>query len=205
MRVPFRNYKKKMTDRPETGQNEEPRKDAAQGQPSETDPGAAASDTALTDPEVERLQGELEALRVEHDAVHDKYVRTFAEFDNFRKRSAREKMDLLNTAGSDVLRSVLPVMDDMERAIKHNAEVADIDAVKKGFELIHQKFANILQGQGVKAMQAMGEEFNPDLHDAITQIPAPEPKLKGKVLDVVETGYMIQDKVLRFAKVVVGQ
>lgn len=137
--------------------------------------------------------------------MHDKYVRTFAEFDNFRKRSARERMDLLTTAGSDVLKSVLPVMDDMERAIKHNAEVNDIDAVKKGFELIHQKFANILQGQGVKAMQALGEEFNPDLHDAITQIPSPDPKLKGKVLDVVETGYMIQDKVLRFAKVVVGQ
>lgn len=154
---------------------------------------------------LERLEAELDALKTEHDALYDKYVRLHAEFDNFRKRSNKERIDLLATAGANTIKGLLPVLDDMERAIAHNAEVTDIGAVKKGFELIHQKFTGILLAQGVKAMECKGQPFDPDMHDAISQLPAPDPAQKGQVLEVMETGYTIHDKVLRYAKVVVGQ
>jgi molecular chaperone GrpE len=155
--------------------------------------------------ELERLQAELDAQKAEHAAMHDKYVRLHAEFDNFRKRTAKERLELLASAGADTIKSILPVLDDMERAVAHNAEVTDIEAVKKGFELIQQKFSGILTAQGLKRMEAKGQPFDADLHEAISQVPAPSPELKGKVLDVVETGYLLNDKVLRYAKVVVGQ
>lgn len=155
--------------------------------------------------ETERLSAELDAQKAEHAAMHDKYVRLHAEFDNFRKRTAKERMELLMSAGSDTIKSILPVLDDMERAIAHNAEVNDITAVKQGFELIHQKFNNILSAHGVKPMDAKGQPFDADLYEAISQVPAPNPKLKGKVLEVVENGYTLNDKVLRYAKVVVGE
>lgn len=154
--------------------------------------------------ESEPLRGELDALRTEHQALHDKFVRLHAEFDNFRKRTAKEKLDLLNSAGAETIMSILPVLDDMERAIAHNTEVNNIDAVKQGFELIHQKFANILMVHGLKQMHAKGESFDPELHEGISQLPSPDNKMKGKVLDVVENGYTLNDKVLRHAKVVVG-
>lgn len=157
------------------------------------------------DSEAERLRGELDALNTEHSALHDKYVRLHAEFDNFRKRTAKERMDLLMSAGADTLKSILPVLDDMERAIVHNADVDDVDAVKQGFELIHQKFANILLAHGLKVMRAKGEPFDPELFEAISKVPAPSPQLKGKVIDVVENGYTLNDKVVRYAKVVVGE
>lgn len=170
----------------------------------------AAAERALADDlsdqgsETDRLRGELDALNTEHVALHDKFVRLHAEFDNFRKRTAKERMDLLMSAGADTLKSILPILDDMERAIAHNAEVDDIDAVKQGFELIHQKFANILLAHGLKVMNAKGEPFNPDIYEAISKVPAPSPKLKGKVIEVVENGYTLNDKVIRYAKVVVG-
>ncbi|MBP9078805.1 MAG: nucleotide exchange factor GrpE [Flavobacteriales bacterium] len=159
----------------------------------------------LDDRELDRLRAELDARKVEHDALHDKYVRLHAEFDNFRKRTAKERMDLLMTAGADTIKRILPVLDDMERAMAHNAQVTDLEAVKQGFDLIQQKFFNTLAAQGVKAMDAKGQPFDPDLHDAVTQVAAPDPSMKGKVLEVLETGYLIHDKVLRYAKVVVGQ
>lgn len=155
--------------------------------------------------EVDRLRGELDALRAEHAAVHDKYVRLHAEFDNFRKRTAKERLELLQSAAGDTLMRVLPVLDDLDRAVVHNAGVDDIDAVKQGVELVRQKFSNVLLAQGVKPMHCKGEPFDPDLHEAITKAPAPTPDLKGKVIDVVENGYLLHDKVLRFAKVVVGE
>lgn len=170
--------------------------------------GDAPPDTAQEGPEAaeaERLSAELDALKAEHAAVHDKYVRLHAEFDNFRKRTAKEKLDLLNSASADTIKSILPVLDDMERAIAHNTAVNDIEAVKQGFVLIQQKFSNILQGQGLQPMQSKGQPFDAELQEAITQIPAPVPEMKGKVLDVLETGYLLNDKVLRYAKVVVGQ
>ncbi len=202
-----------MSDRPEVSPGEEVRSDIPNDsmQDSLNAASEASADRSMNDDmrgqadEIERLRGELEARKAEHDAIHDKYIRLHAEFDNFRKRTAKERMELLMSAGSETIRSILPVLDDMERAITHNAEVNDIDAVKQGFELIHQKFSNILLAHGVKVMHAKGQPFDPELHDAITQIPAPEPKMKGTVLEVVETGYLLNDKVLRHAKVVVGQ
>jgi molecular chaperone GrpE len=134
----------------------------------------------------------------------DKYFRLYAEFDNFRKRSQRERVELLQSAGSDVLKELLPVMDNFERAVKANETVDDIHAVKEGFELIYQNMLRRLESRGVKAMESNGQAFDVDYHEAITNIPSPTPELKGKVVDTVEKGYTYNDKVLRFAKVVVG-
>ena len=152
------------------------------------------------------LQGELDALRTEHQALHDKHVRLFAEFDNFRKRTAKEKLELMQFAGENTLNAVLPVMDDLDRAVANNDRVHDIDAVKEGFKLIQQKLVHILASQGLKAMpDAKGMAFDTDRHEAITKAPAPSDELKGKVIDVVENGYTLHDKVIRYAKVVVGE
>ena len=202
-----------MSDRPEVSPGEEVRSDVPNDYMQ--NPLSAASEASAERSmnnemggqldETERLRAELDASKAEHDAIHDKYIRLHAEFDNFRKRTAKERMDLMVSAGAETIQSILPVLDDMERAITHNAEVNDIEAVKQGFELIHQKFSNILLAHGVKVMHAKGQPFDPELHDAITQVPAPDPKMKGTVLEVVETGYLLNDKVLRYAKVVVGQ
>lgn len=192
----------------------EPRNDMRQdttepqlGHPRNEAVGEEAENTGVTEPvdEAERLRAELDAQKAEHAAMHDKFVRLHAEFDNFRKRTAKERMELLMSAGADTIKSVLPILDDMERAIAHNAEAGDIESVKQGFVLIQQKFSSILQGQGVKPMECKGQPFDPDLQEAISQVPASSPDQKGKVLDVVETGYLLNDKVLRYAKVVVGQ
>lgn len=169
----------------------------------------AAAERAVSDeapmPDDDRLRGELDALRIEHTALHDKYVRLHAEFDNFRKRTAKERLELLQTAGADALKSVLPALDDMERAIANNAQVTDAEALKQAFALIHQKFTNLLAAQGMKPMLAKGAPFDPEVHEAITKAPAPTPDLKGKVIDVIENGYTLNDKVVRYAKVVVGE
>jgi molecular chaperone GrpE len=164
------------------------------------------ADTAA-DPaaEVERLKAELDLLRAEHAATHDKHLRLFAEFDNFRKRSAKERLELIQTAGAATITSILPILDDMERAIASNATVDDPAVLRQGFELVHQKFTNLLAQQGLEKMQAKGAAFDADLHEAITKTPAPEPDLKGKVVDVIENGYLLNGKVIRYAKVVVGE
>ncbi|HEY0978878.1 MAG TPA: nucleotide exchange factor GrpE [Flavobacteriales bacterium] len=169
----------------------------------------AAVDQAMNELEgisdIDRLRGELDAAKAEHATMHDKYVRLHAEFDNFRKRTAKERLDLLQTASGDALKSVLPVLDDFERAIANNGNVEDPAALKQGFELIQQKLSNILLAQGMKPMRAKGEPFDPEFHEAIVQSPAPTPDLKGKVIEVIENGYTLNDKVVRYAKVVVGQ
>jgi molecular chaperone GrpE len=135
----------------------------------------------------------------------DKYLRLYAEFDNFRKRSQKERSDLLQTASADVIKEMLTVLDDFDRAVKANEKVEDINIVKEGFVLIHQKLYRILENKGLKPMSSEGENFDTDYHEAITQIPAPTPDMKGKVVDEVEKGYTLHDKVIRFAKVVIGQ
>lgn len=202
-----------MSERPEVGPEERIREgidaqEHAASQLSKASEAAAeraiGKDGSAESYESETLRGELDALRTEHQALHDKYVRLHAEFDNFRKRTAKERMDLLNSAGAETIMSILPVLDDMQRAIAHNADVDDVDAVKQGLDLIHQKFVNILLVHGLKPMHAKGQPFDPELQEAITQVPAPTNDMKGKVVDVVETGYLLNDKVLRHAKVVVG-
>lgn len=144
-------------------------------------------------------------LEEEMAQLRDKYVRLHAEFDNFRKRTAKERVDLINTASRDVITEMLPVLDDFDRAIQANENNDDIEAVKDGFGLIRQKMFKTLENKGVKAMDSIGKAFDTDHHEAITQIPAPSKKQRGKVVDVVEKGYFLNDTVLRYAKVVVGQ
>jgi molecular chaperone GrpE len=133
----------------------------------------------------------------------EKYLRLYAEFDNFRRRTAKEKIEMIQSANEELVKLLLPVMDDFERGEKSFSDKSTKEA--EGFFLIQNKFKKILEQTGIKIMDAVpGGEFNADLHEAITQIPAPSEKLKGKIVDVVDKGYLLNDKVIRFAKVVVG-
>lgn len=147
----------------------------------------------------------LQKLQAELAEANDKYLRLYAEFDNFKRRTSKERIELLQTAGKEVIVSLLPVLDDFERAQKAMENATEISAVKEGVALIHHKIKNILTQQGLKEMDAKGFAFDADLHEAITNIPAPTEDLKGKNIDELEKGYYLNDKVIRFAKVVVGQ
>jgi molecular chaperone GrpE len=149
-------------------------------------------------PNIEEYQKQINELQ-------DKYIRLMAEFDNFRKRSLRERMELLKSAGEDVLVSVLPVIDDFERGLDAIEKSSDIEAVKQGIQLIYNKFKDFLIQRGVKEIEAIKQDFNVDIHEAITKIPAPQDDLKGKVVDVIQKGYYLNEKVIRYAKVVVGE
>ena len=137
-------------------------------------------------------------------ALNDKYIRLYSEFDNYRKRTNKEKLELIATASSGVLKDLLTILDDFERAIANNETAEDIESVKEGFKLIQHKFKTILEGKGLKQMEAKGLDFDPELHEAIANIPAPSEDLKGKVVDDVERGYFLNERVIRYAKVVVG-
>lgn len=147
---------------------------------------------------------ELDKAKAEAKEAGDKYLRLYAEFDNYKRRTSKERIELLQTAGKDVIVSLLPVIDDFERALKSMETAIDVQAVKEGINLVNNKFKNILQQKGLKEMNAKGETFDADVHEAITNIPAATDDLKGKVIDEVEKGYFLNDKVIRFAKVVVG-
>jgi molecular chaperone GrpE len=138
-------------------------------------------------------------------ALQDKYLRLTAEYDNYRKRTLREKMELQEGVREEVFVNILPVVDDLERAMESVSQAKDIKAVKTGMELIHTKFTKYLAQQGVKEVEAKGLELNTDQHEAITKIPVENKKQKGKIVDVVEKGYMLRDKVIRFAKVIIGE
>ncbi len=137
--------------------------------------------------------------------LNDRFIRLYAEFENFRRRTNKEKVDIISTANGGLMKDILPVLDDFERAIANNESAEDITAVKEGFLLIFNKLKSTLEGKGLKPMQAKGEVFDSELHEAIANIPAPSDDEKGKVIDDVEKGYYLNDKVIRFAKVVVGQ
>jgi len=135
----------------------------------------------------------------------DQYLRLHAEFDNYRKRTLREKMELTKSAGESLLINILPVIDDFERALKAMETATDIAPVKEGVEFIYRRFADFVKMNGVKEIDANGKDFDTDLHEAITKIPSPTEELKGKVVDVIQKGYTLNDKVIRFAKVVIGE
>jgi len=138
--------------------------------------------------------------------IEDKYLRLYAEFDNFRRRTTTERLELFKTANQDVLAALLPVLDDFERALKSMEGTTDVKSVKDGVELIQNKLVGILTGKGLKPMQDLkGKPFDPDFHEAITKIPAPTDELKDKIVDVIENGYYLGDKVIRYAKVVIGE
>lgn len=147
---------------------------------------------------------QISELKAKADEVNDKYLRLYSEFDNFRKRTAKEKIELMQSAGEDIFKSILPVLDDFERAIKSNSETLDIKAVNDGVNLIFNKFKSTLTQKGLVEMNTLGETFNADIHEAITNIPAPSDDLKGKVVDELEKGYSLNGKIIRFAKVVIG-
>ena len=138
-------------------------------------------------------------------ALNDKFLRLYSEFDNYRKRTNKEKIDLISTASAGLLKDLIPVLDDFDRAIANNETAEDISVVKEGFNLIYTKFKSTLEIKGLKQMVAKGEAFDSELHEAIANIPAPDKKFIGKVIDDVEKGYYLNDKVVRYAKVVVGQ
>lgn len=147
----------------------------------------------------------LTELQEKYDTLNDKYLRLYSEFDNYRRRTAKEKLDMMKNAGADLLKAFLPVIDDFDRAMASNETDEDLNNVKEGFKLIHHKLMRTMEAQGVKPMDAMEKPFDTEYHEAITNIPAPDESLKGKVVDVAEKGYFYRDDVLRYAKVVVGQ
>ncbi|HDJ34041.1 MAG TPA: nucleotide exchange factor GrpE [Bacteroidetes bacterium] len=158
-------------------------------------------------PEAEKDKDKKKKPSVEENLadLQDKYLRLSAEFDNYRKRTLREKMELTKTAGEDILVQFLQVMDDFDRARELIRDARDVEAIKTGIELIYQKLKDFLRIRGVKEIEAIHQDFNTDYHEAVTKIPAPDEKLKGKVVDVVQKGYIMNDKVIRYSKVVVGE
>lgn len=156
-------------------------------------------------PETDNVADDQEALKAKYDELNNDHLRLMAEFDNYRKRTLREKAELIKTGGESALTAILPVIDDFERALQNVRTSDDIKAVAEGIELIYTKFMAYLSQQGVKPIEATGQPFDTEMYDAVATIPAPEEELKGKVVDCVQTGYTLYDKVIRHAKVVVGE
>ena len=156
------------------------------------------SEPLTEDSEVDRLKDELKE-------ANDRYLRLAAEFENFKRRNAKERIELMQTAGREIIKDLLDVLDDSERAQKQIDQTTDIQPLKEGVVLVFNKLRTLLQAKGLKPMEAIGKEFNADLHEAITEIPAPSPDLEGKVVDELTKGYYLNDKIIRHAKVVVGK
>jgi molecular chaperone GrpE len=168
---------------------------------SKEDSSSQSTAGAEPDKEVKKEPGAEEKLA----EMQDKYLRLSAEFDNYRKRTLREKIELTKHAGENILISIVPVMDDFERALKHMETSTDTGAIKSGIDLIYNKFRDFLTQHGIKEIEALNTDFNVDLHDAVTKVPVQDEKMKGKVVDVVLKGYWLHEKVMRHSKVVVGE
>ena len=182
----------------------EPQADqAAQAKAATAEESAEAAQTEQ-DAQTAEPAEDTEALRRELEDYRDRYVRLMAEFDNYRRRTARERLDLIESAGEDILKGFLPVLDDCERALKVLSETCEDKAAIEGTELIYNKLLGYLKERGVTRIEAQGAAFDTDYHEAISQFPAPSPELKNTVIDVTRQGYMLHDKVVRFAQVVVG-
>lgn len=176
--------------------------------------GEAASETEnMTDQDIEnaemseidRLAKELADEKLKVEKEKKEYLFLMAEFDNFRKRTLKEKSDIIRNANEQAMKGLLPIVDDFERGLEATKGVDDPQAIREGMEIIYNKFVKFLEQNGVKAMESTGAEFNPDMHEAIAMVPVDDQNLKGKVIDTPTKGYMINDKVLRHAKVAVGQ
>lgn len=154
--------------------------------------------------EEQTIEQQLEAKEGELSELKDKYLRIHAEFDNFRKRTVKEKMEFLRTASQDVIEDLLPILDDFDRA-KKVAEDGDENQFPEGVNLVYTKLVSTLKSKGLEPMESNGEVFDPEFHEAITKIPAPNPDMKGKVLDTIEKGYFLKEKIIRYAKVVVAE
>lgn len=190
---------KQFTEEEKNNIDEELNQEAAQAEATEEKTDGEAEEkeeAAAADP--------LEETKAKLAEMQDKYLRQVAEFDNYRKRTIKEKAELILNGAERTVTAILPVLDDFERALKNMEKAEDVTAVKEGVELIFQKFLKIMEAQGVKKIDTADADFNTDLHEAIAQIPAPNDELKGKVMDCVQTGYTLNDKVIRHAKVAVG-
>lgn len=168
------------------------------GNPSDGEQKEEAAEKEMT------AEDKLAAAESKIAELQDKYLRQVAEFDNYRKRTIKEKADLILNGAEKTITAILPVLDDMERALKNMDKMEDVAAVKEGMDLIFQKFVKILGEQGVKRIETENADFNTDLHEAIAQVPAPSDEMKGKVIDCVKTGYTLNDKVIRHSQVAVG-
>jgi molecular chaperone GrpE len=150
------------------------------------------------------IDNQIEILTAEKAELNDRFLRLYSEFENYKKRTNKEKIDLIATASEKVILGLLPIIDDFERAIQHNQNVEDLTVLKEGFDLIYSKLLALLKRFEVEEIIALGENFDTDLHEAITHFPAQSEENKGKIMDVTEKGYKLKDKVIRFAKVVVA-
>ena len=169
-----------------------------------TDETTATSDSIID--ETEKVEvSELEKTQSELAEQKDKYLRLMAEFENYKRRTSKERLELIQTAGKDVLVSLLDVLDDVDRAEKQIATSDDLAAQKEGVQLVFNKIKSTLYSKGIKPMESLQQEFDVEKHEAITEIPAPSEELVGKVIDEVQKGYLLNDKIIRFAKVVVGK
>ena len=164
---------------------------------------AEATEEVLSD--TDKLSAEIESWKAQIDKQHNDYLLLMAEFDNYRKRTLREKADLLKNGGESCMKAILPVIDDVERAMQAIESSSDIEALKEGLNLIYSKFRTYLEQNGVKEMETKNVDFDPEKHEAIAQIPAASPELKGKIIDCTQKGYTLNDNVIRFPKVVVAQ
>ena len=171
----------------------------------EVSPEAATEVSEETEEKIPGFESVVAELESSLAKINDKYLRLSAEFDNYRKRTLREKMEMTRTASESVMFSILPVIDDFERAMKSMEQGLDFEATKEGIILIFNKFKDFTAQNGIKEIDAVGQVFDTDLHEAVTKIPAPSEDFKGKILDVIQKGYYLNDKVIRFAKVVVGE
>ena len=194
-----------------TVQNEEELKDenetATAEQPS-AEEGAeeeVKNEEAEESPKEPTVEEQLEEAQLKIAELNDKYLRLMAEFDNYRKRVMKEKAELIKTAGTKVITTILPVLDDMERAEQNIAKMEDVEALKEGVQLIFDKFMKLLATEGLKKIDTTAKVFDTDFHEAVAMVPGQPDELKGKVIDCIQTGYMLNDKVIRHAKVAVAQ
>lgn len=195
---------KENVDNSEVSEGSETTKDEVLTEEEEKEePDMKVDDENLSDEASE--EDEIEKLSTEVQEAKDKYLRLYSEFENFRRRTAKERLELIKSANEDLMSALLPVMDDFERGKKALEESEDHKTSKEGFDLIYNKFGNILKQKGLKPMEdKIGSEFNTEYHEAISQMPVEKKKMKGKIIDVVEKGYYLDEKVIRFAKVVIG-
>ena len=152
-----------------------------------------------------KLKEEMETLQKKYDELNDTHLRLMAEFDNYRKRTLREKAEMIKSAGESLIINLLPLIDDLERGLKTAESATDVDAMKQGLDLIYVKFVAFLKQNGVNPIETLDNDFDTEYHEAVTTIPAPTEAQKGKVIDSIQKGYMMRDKVIRYAKVVVGE
>jgi len=201
----IQDYIDKTTENKENTNNPNNNKEKSEDSDSERSTEHSSEGLAEENTASDKVVPDVKALEEKLAEVQDKYIRLSAEFDNYRKRTLREKMELSKYASENLLISIIPLMDDFERALKHMDTASDCAAIKDGIDIIYGKFSEFLKQNGVKEIESMNSNFNVDLHEAVAKTPVAEDEKKGKVVDVLLKGYYLQDKVLRFAKVVVGE